>query len=57
MSATETTGQDGISCKLLTWSAEIIAPHIVNICNAYINNAHFPLGQSGTTVALTFFRR
>ena len=42
MSATKATGLDGISCKLLKLSAEIIAPHIVNICNASINSAHFP---------------
>ena len=38
MSATKDTGLNGISCKLFN----IIAPHIVNICNASINNAQFP---------------
>ena len=42
MSANKATGLDGISCKLLKLSAEIIVPHIVNICNASINRAHFP---------------
>jgi len=42
MSAIKATGLDGISCKLLKLSAEIIVPHIVNICNASINSTHFP---------------
>ena len=42
MSATKATGRDGIRFKLLKLSAEIIVPHIVNICNASINSAHFP---------------
>ena len=42
MSATKATGLDGISCKLLKLSAEIISPQIVNICNASIVAAHFP---------------
>jgi hypothetical protein len=54
MSATTATGLDGISCKLLELSDEIIAPHIINIYNASINSAHFPRpwkkARVGTTV-------
>ena len=42
MPAAKATGLDGISCKVLKLSAEIIAPHIVNICNTSIETAQFP---------------
>ena len=42
MPAAKATGLDGISCKVLKLRAEIIAPHIVNICNTSIETAQFP---------------
>ena len=42
MPAAKATGLDSISCKVLKLSAEIIAPHIVNICNTSIETAQFP---------------
>ena len=57
MPATKATGLDGISCKVLKLSAEIIAPHMQH---QYRNSAISKIvekGQSGATVQKRRFKR